>query len=189
MRPSLRFFAWIALVALLPGCAPRASKLAIQGDSREQIWSAEASQAKVRSAQSRVFDTQDKRRVLQAVVTTFQDLGFQVAVLDEVLGVVSGKKFVSQSKAPLVYDPYYSLYNDDSLVAFIKTYRTWGPFRYRENLVRLTVTVRSRNEQQLIVRASAQYYLQPAETPEPYQKFFHTLEKALFLEREHASRP
>jgi hypothetical protein len=32
------------------------------------------------------------------------------------------------------------------------------------------------------VRASAQYYLRAVEDPEPYQKFFRTLEQALFLQ-------
>lgn len=184
MRSSLGTMISIALCATLAACAPRGSKLAITGDARQQVWIAESSQVKVRAAQSRVFDTKDKRKVVEAVVTTLQDLDFQVTVLDEVLGVVSGKKFVSQSDEPRVYDPFYSLYNDDSLVSFIRTYRSWGPFRYRENLVRLTVTVRERNEEQLIVRASAQYYLRPAEDPEPYQMFFRSLEQALFLKQQ-----
>ena len=75
------------------------------------------------------------------------------------------------------------LYDDESLVVFTKTYRSWGPFWHRSDLVRLTVTVRERNETQLIVRASAQFYLRPIENPEPYQKFFRTLEQTLFLER------
>ncbi len=179
--------ALVALCAMTAACAPHGSKLAMTGDPREQIWLAESSQVKVRTAQSRVFDTNDKSSVLEAVVTTLQDLDFQVDVLDEVVGVVSGKKFVNQSDEPRIHDPFYSLYNDDSLVPFVKTYRTWGPFRYRENLVRITVTVRERNEEQLIVRASAQYYLRPAEDPEPYQMFFRTLETALFVERQMAS--
>jgi hypothetical protein len=50
--------------------------------------------------------------------------------------------------------------------------------------VRLTVTIRSRNETQLIIRASAQHYLRAAEDPETYQRFFRTLEQALFVERQ-----
>jgi hypothetical protein len=78
----------------------------------------------------------------------------------------------------------YFLYNDESLLIFTKTYRTWGPFYYRDNLERLTVTVRSRNETQLVVRASAQYYMRAVENPEPYQGFFRTLEQAVFADRE-----
>ncbi len=80
-----------ALLALLAGafsvgCAYE-WRHQIQWDSRDQIWLAEASQVKVRAAQSRVFDSSDKRGILEAVVNTFQDLGFQVEVLDEELGI------------------------------------------------------------------------------------------------------
>jgi len=59
-----------------------------------------------------------------------------------------------------------------------------GPFWHRSDLVRLTVTVRARNEKQLVVCAAAQFYLRPIETPEPYQNFFRTLEQALFVGRQ-----
>lgn len=181
MGPRLRC-PWLLLGGLFVACAPQASRHAIQWDARDQIWLAEASQVRLRAAQSRVFDTMDRRRTLEAVVVTLQDLGFQVAVLDEVLGVVSGTRFVRRSDELRGYDPYYSLYDDESLIAFIQTYRTWGPFRHRDDLVRLTVTVRERNSRQLIVRASAQFRLRPVEEPEVYQKFFTTLEQSLFLE-------
>lgn len=70
---------------------------------------------------------------------------------------------------------------------FNRVYRSWGPFQARSDLVRLTVTVRQRNVEQLIVRASAQYYLRPVEEPEAYQKFYAALEKALFAQRLAAS--
>jgi hypothetical protein len=71
---------------------------------------------------------------------------------------------------------------------FSKAYQTWGPFWHRSDLVRLTVTVRARNEQQLVVRAAAQFHLRPIEDAEPYRQFFRTLEQALFLEREARGR-
>ena len=45
----------------------------------------------------------------------------------------------------------------------------------------MTVTVRPRNENELLVRASAQYQMHPVEDPEPYQDFFTALEKSMFL--------
>jgi hypothetical protein len=45
----------------------------------------------------------------------------------------------------------------------------------------MTVTVRPRGETQLLVRANAQYDVQPVTDPEPYQQFFTSLEKAMFL--------
>ncbi len=139
------------------------SRHQIQWDSRQQIWLAEESQLKVRSAQGRVFDGTSKIRVVEAVVATFQDLGFQVEVLDAALGLVSGKKFVDIEKPSMVVDPSYFLYDEEGLLLFTKTFRSWGPFWHRSDLVRLTVTVRERNDAQLVVRASAQFYLLPVE--------------------------
>ncbi len=47
--------------------------------------------------------------------------------------------------------------------------------------LRITVTVRERGESQLLVRANAQYNIHPVEDPEPYQQFFNSLSKAIFL--------
>ena len=48
--------------------------------------------------------------------------------------------------------------------------------------LRMTVTVRSRGEKQLLVRASAQFNERAVVEPAPYQKFFSALSKAMFLE-------
>ena len=45
----------------------------------------------------------------------------------------------------------------------------------------MTVTVRPRDEQSLLVRASAQHQMSPIDDPEPYQDFFVALEKSMFL--------
>ncbi|HEY5627633.1 MAG TPA: hypothetical protein VIR79_06785 [Nitrospira sp.] len=171
---------WLCL--LLQGCpTPYELRHENQWDSRTQIWLSEESQVKVRAAQSRVFDTTDHRRMLETIVSAMQDLDFKVEVLDGDLGIVSGKKFVENEH---VYgrDPTYLLYRPDTLLFLTRNYRTWGPFRHRNNLVRFTVTVRKRNEAQLVVRASAQFYLRAVEDPAPYQKFFRTMEQALFLQ-------
>lgn len=47
--------------------------------------------------------------------------------------------------------------------------------------LRMTVTVRPRGETQLLVRANAQYNVKPVTDPEPYQQFFASLGKAMFL--------
>ena len=169
------------------GCSTYEIRHAIQWDSRLQISDAELSQVKVRAAQSRVFDTSDRDRAVDAIVATFQDLGFQVDVLDGVLGIVSGKKFLNEGGPGTLEDPLYHLYDDESLLIFTRVYRTWGPFRHRSDMLRLTMTVRERNEAQLIIRASAQYFLQPVEDPAPYQILFRTLEQAMFLEAQAAS--
>ncbi len=168
---------------LTAGCATYGMRHEIQGDSRDQIWLSEKSQVRVRNAQSRVFDTTDRRKMLEAIVATLQDLGFQIGVLDETLGIVTGKKFLEAERPQGSALATYLLYDDESLVVFNRSFRTWGPFFRRSDLVRLTVTLRNRNAEQLIVRASAQYYLRPVEKAEAYQKFYAALRQALFAQQ------
>ena len=47
--------------------------------------------------------------------------------------------------------------------------------------LKMTVTVRDRGTNQLLVRANAQYGIKAVITPEPYQDFFNALSKAVFL--------
>jgi hypothetical protein len=47
--------------------------------------------------------------------------------------------------------------------------------------VRMTVSVRAQGERRLLVRSSAYFNLSPIEDALPYQDFFTSLEKALFL--------
>ena len=166
---------------LVQGCSPYASRHQNQWNSREQIWLSETSQLKVRAAQTRVFDTTDRRRMFEAIISTMQDLDFNVEVLDEELGIVSGKKYI-EIEQPYGTDPSYLLYRPDTLLLLTRNFHTWGPFQHRSNLVRFTATIRARGESQLVVRASAQFYLQAVEEPGPYQQFFRALEQALFLQ-------
>lgn len=183
--PAVRHLAMGSVVALslfAQGCLSYEWAQQIQSDSHDQVLASEASQVKLRAAQTRSFDTTDRTQVLRAAVFALQDLDFQIEVLDEDLGILSGKKFVAIERPKLIYDPTYHLYDDTGLLLFTRQYRSWGPFWHRSDLVRMTVTVRKRNEAQLIVRASAQFYLRPVEEPGPYQMFFRTLEQSLFLE-------
>ena len=150
-------------------------------DARDQIWRADESQVMLRNAQSRVFETQDRARLLAAIVATMQDLGFMVEALDPELGIVSGTRF-DPTEGDGTFDPTYHLYDDQSLLVLTRTYRSWGPFMHRADLVRITVTVRRRNEKQLVVRANAQFYMRAVEQAEPYQRFFTALEQAMALQ-------
>jgi hypothetical protein len=122
----------LALVGL-QGCAT----------PKEQLLGAEE-QVKLRSMQSRSFDTTDKKKTLRTIIATMQDLGFVIDRADDVLGTVSGTKL----------DGY---------------------------ALRLTVSVRPKGETQLVIRANAQYNITAVEDPAPYQNFFTSLEKAMFL--------
>lgn len=47
--------------------------------------------------------------------------------------------------------------------------------------VRMTVTVRARNAKQMLVRANAEYEQEAVVDPAPYQAFFTSLSKSMFL--------
>jgi len=140
----------------------------------------ERSQVRLRSVQTRVFDTTDTLRIMKAAIDVMQDLYFDVDVLDEELGVVSGKKLY-QSGGAWANDPTYYAYKTDELIIFNANFRTWGPFEYRRDLTRMTVTVRPKETTRSLVRVSVQYNLRAVEDPGMYQQFFKSLEQSLFL--------
>lgn len=138
----MKSVAWKALIVhsimvsmLLTGCVT---------DSRKHILDTTESQVKLRSIQTRTFDTSDRNTTLRTVIATLQDLSFVIDKADDVLGTVSATKL----------DGY---------------------------LLQMTVTVRPKGENQMLVRANAQYNLKAVEDPEPYQDFFTALEKSMFL--------
>ncbi|ACV68243.1 hypothetical protein [Desulfohalobium retbaense] len=63
-----------------------------------------------------------------------------------------------------------------------KTIGTVTATKLNRYALRMTVTVRKRGKSQLLVRANAQYQDRPVIDPKPYQDFFTSLEKAMFLE-------
>ena len=170
--------ATLLCLLLIQGCAPYESRHQNQWNSREQIWLSEASQLKIRAAQTRAFNTTDRRRMFEAIVSTMQDLDFNVEVLDEELGIISGKKFI-EVEQPYGPDPSYLLYRPDTLLLLTRNLHAWGPFQHRSNLVRFTVTIRSRGESQLVVRASAQFYLQVSAflSEAPHNQIAHSSKK------------
>ena len=126
----------MATLVTLTGCASLKDRVLDTGDQ---------SQVEKRSYQSRVFDTNDKQKVLRAVIATLQDLGFVIDKADATLGTVSGTKLDN-----------YSL--------------------------KMTVSVRPKGKEQMLVRANAQFNITPVEDPKPYQDFFNSLSKSLFLQ-------
>jgi len=125
----------LAMVLAASGCATTASS-ALQSDE---------SAVQLRSMQTRAFDTTDKKKMMQTVLGTMQDLEFVIDKADFMLGSITGTKFFDQA------------------------------------FVQMTVTVRSKGEKQLLVRASAQYGIESIDDPQTYQDFFTALEKAIFL--------
>lgn len=131
----------VLLVALLAACAkPGPGDVLAGGESM----------LKLRSAQTRAFETTDKNRVMRGVVATLQDLGFMVTGADAALGTVSGRKF-TQDTGGVAHE------------------------------LRVTVTVRPRDERQMLVRANAEFNNKPVEDPAAYQNFFNALGRSIFL--------
>ena len=130
-----RYILVFLIMVALTGCAANYSK--------QQVL-ASGSQVQMRSYQTRTYDTHDKIRVLRAVMSTLQDLGFVIDKADDVIGIVSATKL--------------NRYN-----------------------LSMSISVRPSGEQ-MIVRANAQYNLTAVEEPGPYQDFFASLDKGLFLD-------
>ncbi len=172
----------LLLMCFLQACVVRWSA-DIQWDAAKQILLSEDSQVELRSIQTQVFDTSNKITLLRATVAIMQDLSFEIDVLDEELGVVSGKKWITQMSSN-VNDPAYYNYKTDQLMLFHTKFRSWQPFHYRNDLTRMTVTVRPKETTRSLVRASIQYNLKPFEDPEVYQAFFRTLSQSLSLSTE-----
>ncbi len=121
--------------------------------TQDHLLDMNTSQVQLRNIQSRAFDTTDKEKTMRAIIATLQDLGFMLDRADYTLGVVTASK----ARADTVQMQVYAT-------------------------LRVTVTVRPRGEKQLLVRASAEYQRSPVTDPKPYQNFFNSLEKAMFLE-------
>lgn len=55
------------------------------------------SQVKLRSMQTRAFDTADKKKMMQTVMSTMQDLDFVIDRADLMLGSITGSKFLGHT--------------------------------------------------------------------------------------------
>lgn len=81
-RKQILVLSQLIVLIMLVSCAP----------STKQVLATKGSQVKLRSIQTRAFDTTDKEKMLRTVIATLQDLGFIVDKADDVLGAVSGTK-------------------------------------------------------------------------------------------------
>jgi hypothetical protein len=125
---------WMAVGLFAAGCVPLVPlEQRLLDNGKETL--------RLRTMQTRIFDTADRERILRDVVATLRDLECTITKADATLGVVSGAK----------------------------------------QGMRITVTVSLRGSGQLAVRANAQQHMTPVEDPEVYQRFFASLEKAMFL--------
>lgn len=70
------------LLLMVCACAP----------STRHVLETQESEVRLRSIQSRVFDTPDQNRTMRAVIATLQDLGFVVDKANASLGLVSATR-------------------------------------------------------------------------------------------------
>jgi hypothetical protein len=76
----------------------------------------------------------------------------------------------------------FMLYRADYTLGVVAASKARADVLHAPGSLRVTVTVRPRGERQLLVRANAEYQLRPVTEAKPYQNFFNSLEKAMFLE-------
>ena len=77
----------LLLIVTLSGCATPAINALESSES----------QVKLRSIQTRAFDTTDKKKMMQTIISTMQDLDFVIDKADLTLGSVTGTKFINQA--------------------------------------------------------------------------------------------
>lgn len=77
----------LLLCFVLSGCATTATK----------AFKTDESQVKLRSIQTRAFDTADSKKMIQTVIATMQDLDFVIDKADADIGTVTGTKFFQQN--------------------------------------------------------------------------------------------
>ncbi len=115
--------------------------------------------------------SQTPRQVLETDQSQVQLRSIQSRVFDS-----TDKEKVMRTVIATLQDLDFLVENADLILGSV----TGSKFS-RNVIIKMTVTVRPKNETQMIVRANAQYGLKAIETPEPYQDFFAALEKAMFL--------
>ncbi len=74
-------------IFILSGCVTTAGK----------AFETTESSVKLRSIQTRAFDTTDKKKMMQTVISTMQDLDFVIDKADLMLGSVTGSKFLGNA--------------------------------------------------------------------------------------------
>ncbi len=77
----------VVLAMMVAGCATTAGR----------AFETNESQVKLRSIQTRAFDTTDKKQMMQTVISTMQDLEFVIDKADFMLGSVTGSKYFSNN--------------------------------------------------------------------------------------------
>ena len=114
-----------------------------------------------RSSRNQLLETEESQVMLRSIQSRVFDTTDRTATLRTIMATLQDLGFVIDDADEML-----------GLVSATKLDRY---------AVRMTVTVRPRGKTQLLVRANAQYNLQAVEDPEPYQQFYQSLSKSMFL--------
>ena len=86
-----------------------------------------------------------------------------------------------RSVVATLQDLGFTIDSADAKIGTITATRLYEKAQYETYEMRITVTVRERNDERIAVRANARLGDQAIGTPETYQDFFNALDKSMFL--------
>lgn len=115
------------------------------------------------STNDRVLDTGDQSQL--------QKRSYQTRVFD-----TTDKEKVMRGVISTLQDLSFVVERADLMLGTVS-----GTKYDKQLAIRMTVSVRPKGTTQMAVRANGQLNVKPIEDPKPYQDFFSSLEKSLFL--------
>ena len=116
--------------------------------------------------EKQILSTNESQVQLRNIQTRAFDTGDKNKVMRSVISTLQDLDFVVD--------------NADLILGTVSGTK-FGNSENRLYALKMTVTVRPRSKEQMLVRANAQYNIQAVEDPKPYQDFFAALGKSLFL--------
>ena len=112
-----------------------------------------------------------KKELFTSTASEVQLRGFQSRAFD-----TADREKTLRTVIATLQDLGFVISKADSLVGVVSASKFAN-----QNSAQITVTVQQRGQKQTVVRANVQQHLKAVETPELYQDFFNSLQKAMFL--------
>lgn len=115
--------------------------------------------------------TDSKKELFSSTASEVQLRGFQSRAFD-----TTDREKTLRTVIATLQDLGFVISRADSLIGLV----TASKFANQDS-AQITVTVQQKGQKQTVVRANVQQHLKAVETPELYQDFFNSLQKAMFL--------
>ena len=115
--------------------------------------------------------TDSKKELFTSTASEVQLRGFQSRAFD-----TTDREKTLRTVIATLQDLGFVISRADSLIGLV----TASKFANQDS-AQITVTVQQKGQKQTVVRANVQQHLKAVETPELYQDFFNSLQKAMFL--------